>query len=233
MARHLIGLMAIVALVAAPAAADVFIPGEFNGWDATTPMTETSAGSAIWTYDTPSYVDTELPTTFVLLSESGNWDSKFIWSGDSWAIMNPNENDTNTITFDLNTYADGWFPVTNRVGVAYEQGSWTAVGDWQGWDPSNAGTAMTPMGGGLYMHEATGLAPGDHWYKAVRTGTWDAIGGDSRSVNADNFGFTTDAVNDGARFYVDANNGILKVEVIPEPASMLGLALLGLLIRRR
>lgn len=228
--RKICGLTLVLALVGAPAFADAFIPGAFNGWDNTTPMTETAPGSGIYTYSIPTQT-ADTFQNFLLLTESGNWDAKYIPSGDQWMVTDGAGNQT--ITLDTNTYADGWYPEQNRVGVTSEQGSWTAVGDWQGWDNSNPATAMSSQGGGIYMYSTGVLTPGEHYFKAVKTGSWDAIGADSRSVNANNFAFTTDAVMDSANLYVDALNGVIKVELVPEPASLLLLGLAGLLIRRR
>lgn len=137
-----------------------------------------------------------------------------------------------TITFDTNVYADGWVNTTNRIGVDEEPGAWTAVGDWQGWWNANPATALAPLGGGIYFFEQD-IAPGWWQYKAVYTGTWDAVGADARSTNADTYWFETTAANPHAKFWVDAYTGVLKVEVVPEPVAFAGLALLGLVARRR
>lgn len=225
----------VVMVLAATAFGDVFIPGEFNGWDNVNfPMTETSPN--FFEYDVVDFTDAEWPTQFVLLRYAGDWSdaSKYIPSGDQW---NATDATSYTITFDLNTYDDGWYPQTNRVGFAGAgvwNANWTAVGDWQGWDNGNAATAMADMGGGVYMFETTGLSAGEHWYKACRTGTWNAIGGDGVSVNADNFGFMVGDPSEIVQFYVDAAHGVISVNVIPEPAALALLALGGLLaIRRR
>lgn len=227
--RNLIGITAALALFVAPAWADAFIPGDFNGWDSGIPMTETSAG--YYEYDIPVQGANERKQ-FVLLATAGDWNTKYIPSGDQWCHTDGTGN--LHITFDTNTHADDWFPVANRVGVSFYLTDWTAVGDWQGFDNANAATHMADMGGGIYKHDATGLSVGWHEYKAVRTGTWDAIGGDSRSVNADTFWFEVFNETDLVSFWVDAGAGVVKVVVIPEPASLALLALGGLLaIRRR
>jgi hypothetical protein len=122
-----------------------------------------------------------------------------------------------TITFDANTHADGWLPETNIIGVSTEPGAWTAVGDWQGWDNASPATAMTAPGGGLYEFTTTIASPGTFQYKAVKTGTWDAIGADSRSVNASTATFETTVADQDVTFAVDALGGRIYVEVEEVP----------------
>lgn len=70
-------------------------------------------------------------------------------------------------------------------------------------------------------------------YKAVLTGSWDAIGADARSVNADSIAFNTDETANLAQLWVDARTGTAKVQVVPEPATLALLALGGLALLRR
>ena len=67
------------------------------------------------------------------------------------------------------------------------------------------------------------------------TGTWDSISSDARSVNTANAQFTTTASQDDAIIYLDAINGIVKVDVIPEPATigLISIFGAGMLVARR
>ncbi len=119
---------------------------------------------------------------------------------------------------------------------------WTAVGDWQGWNNGNPATKMVEVSPGVFMYEAV-LAPGTYWYKAVKTGTWDAIGADNRAINADSLQFTVNPGDATTQFYVNTSWSAIRVGPggpgeIPEPSTLLlapsGLAGLGgLRLRKR
>jgi hypothetical protein len=140
----------------------------------------------------------------------GTWDLA-IPDANSWCYAD--ESGAVTITYDANEYADGWAPSWDRIGLSVDPGSWTAVGDWQGWDPTNGDTQMSPIGGGIHTHTESGLTGGMHYWKAVVTGTWDAISWNARSVNAADMGFLITSPYDVATFQVDALAGTVRVDV--------------------
>jgi hypothetical protein len=224
--KSLLLILPLLGVLAAPALADYYVAGDFQAWDAGDPnYVMSDMGGGIYSLTvTPAVGFHEFKVT------DGTWGWSFPGSGNSWLIT---DDGSITITFDTNTYADGWTNATNRIGLDEVPTAWTAVGDWQGWDNANAATAMSDLGGGIYFYEQDFLTPGTYQYKAVNTGSWNAIGADARSVNADNYAFDITASNNHGKFWVDAYNGTIKVEITPEPAS-LALMLLGVgLLRRR
>lgn len=182
------------------------VAGDFQGWDPTSdPMTETSPGSNIW------------ERTYAGLAPGSRHEFKITnglpWDDPnhvSWPIYNSwcfaDSTGEVLITYDGNVYGDGRFPVTHRLPLPdyCDPGTWTAVGDFQGWDPSNPQTGMWPYGDDAYTYVCTGLAPGTHYWKAAITGTWDSISWDARSVS------TADMP-----FEINSETDILFLEVYP------------------
>ena len=210
----------------------LYVAGDFNGWNAAgNVMTETSPGSGIW----QATLNMTTGRHEFKVTE-GDWSWNVPGSGNSWLYTDGSGNVT--ITYDTNPYADGWTPASGRIGVNIDPGTWTAVGDWEGWNNANPATAMTALGGDIYELSYSIATAGWYQYKAVDTGSWDAIGADSRSVNASTYWFQTTDPNQTVDFYVNALNGTIKVDVeaVPEPASvaLMGLGGLALLaIRKR
>ncbi len=213
-------VIAALAVIVSPAGADYYVAGDFNGWNASGNVL-TDLGGGIWQASMNMGAGRhEFKITI------GDWSQNWPGSGNSWTYTDGDGNVT--VTFDSNA------PVA--IGVDVDPGAWTAVGDWQGWNNADAATAMAAQGGGIYKYQQS-LAPGWYQWKAVNTGSWDAIGADSRSINADTQWFEVTAANPTAIFTLDALNGRIGVEVVPEPSSLLALVggLLGLggLLRRR
>ncbi|MDM8004597.1 MAG: PEP-CTERM sorting domain-containing protein [Phycisphaerae bacterium] len=216
--------MVAVALAATPSFGDYYLAGDFNGWNAAG-NAMTDLGGGIW-QATLSGVSGRHEFKVTI----GDWSQNWPGSGNSWFLGDGDGNVT--VTFNANDVQDGWRGNWGRMGLSTDPGTWTAVGDWQGWDNANAATAMAPQGGGIYKCEQT-LAPGWYQYKAVVTGSWDAIGNDFRGVNAENLWFEVTAENPIAVFQVDALTGIIRVDSVPEPAAVILLAGGLLFFRRR
>jgi len=194
----------------------LYVAGDFNAWNAAgNVMTETFSGSGIW-----QVALNMAPGRHEFKITEGDW---------SWNYPGPNSwlyapaSGNITITFDQNTYADGWSTTSQRIGLNADPGSWTAVGDFQGWNNADPTTAMTALGGGIYEYTLTTI--GSWNWKPCVTGTWDSISWDNRSVGTANWAFTINA-GEEANLYVDALNGVAKVDIaaVPEPST---LALLG------
>lgn len=215
--------VAIVATLAMPVMADYYVAGDFNGWNAAGNVL-TDLGGGIWQANLNNIGAGRHEFKVTL----GDWSSNWPGSGNSWLIADGAGNVT--VTFNANDVQDGWRGNWGRIGTSTDPGTWTAAGDFQGWN--NTGNAMTSIGGGVYQHSQT-LAPGWYQWKAVVTGTWDAIGDDFRGINANTTWFEVTAENPTAVFEVNALAGTERVYTTPEPASILLLVAGAFGLRRR
>ena len=201
-----------------------YVAGDFNSWNAAgNVMTE--VGSGIWQVSLSGLAAGRHEFKIT----EGDWDWNYP-GANSW-LYAPSDGNI-TITYDVNTYSDGWSPTAQRIGLSADPGTWTAVGSFQGWN--NAEGNMTSIGGGIYEYQVS--TPGSYEWKAVVTGSWDSISWDNRSVGTANWSFT---VGEGqvANLYVNGLSGVAKVDIIPEPSTLalvgLGLAAALLRLRRR
>lgn len=234
MRKLAISSLMVLTLTAMPALADFYVAGDFNvTWDPANPaykMTEVNPGI----YEL--MLTGELAGRHEFKITDGTWNMTIPAGSNSWLFTDGNGDVK--LTYDSNTYADGWLPEKDRLGLNTDPGTWTAAGDFQGWNNANPDTSMAPMGGGIYMLDTAtlnggqGLPNGTYNWKGVVTGSWDSISLDGRNVNTANWEFTLDANTPHAKLYVNALHGTGKVELVPEPASLALLAL-GLLLRRR
>lgn len=203
-----------------------YITGDFNGWapgDIT--MTETSAGSGIWTY-TISGLTAGQWQTFKITQ--GDWDVT-VPASNSWACAD--ENGDIIVTFNTNVVSDGWVTEQYRITLNTEPGTWSLVGDYNGWNNADSTQTMTALGGGIYSITQT-WAAGEYNFKPTWTGTWNAIGTDGRSIDAWNYYLNLD-VESEVTVYVDAYANTMKVEVVPEPATLALLAIGSVVLSRR
>ena len=191
-----------------------YVRGDFNGWGTGDPLFDDGshgdpvAGDGVYT----AMVTVPSAGRYEFKIATEDWSTGYPTSGNSWLEASA-AGEMATVTFDTNTTVDDWLPETHIIGVSSEPGAWTAVGDWQGWDNADPATAMTALGGGLYELTTSLPSPGAYQYKAVKTGTWDAIGADGRSVNAATAGFETTVAGQGVTFVVDALAGRVRVAV--------------------
>ncbi len=198
-------------VLAAPAGAEYYLAGEFNGWNAAGQlMTDNGDGTF-----SATVVGLVPGARYVFKVTDGTWD----WNhpgANSWLFAD--EAGQVTVTFNENVIEDGWSPTQYRIGLSTDPGDWTIAGSFgpEGdplfWNNANPEMAMTPIGGGLYMLSRT-LAPGTYFWKSVVTGSWDSISWDARSVGTADTTLTVEPGQEEVRFYVDALAGLVGVNL--------------------
>ena len=189
------GVVAQADLVSAP-----YIAGDFNGWDpGAIPMT--SLGGGLWEY-TITGVGAGTYQQFKITD--GTW-SVTAPASNSW--YSADASGEVTITFNTNIVLDGWLPEQFRVSVSTDPGAWNLVGDFNGWNNNDPTQAMTSLGGGIYEKTQT-FGAGTYNLKPVKGGgSWDGIGTDGRSIDAQNLTIVL-ASPTSVTIYVDAFTGV-------------------------
>ncbi|HQE92394.1 MAG TPA: alpha-amylase family glycosyl hydrolase [Anaerolineae bacterium] len=204
---------------AAPAAPSRWcVAGSFQGWNnASTPLYDDGTHGDVIPEDGIFSLD-------YTVAAADRYEWKVVKCGD-WGTTHPAQNAWfNTaaasqkvkFTFDTNDHSGdaGWdlLPAQNIVNVVDTLPiSFTAVGDFQGWNNANSATAMTYVGSGIYYLAYSIATPGDYNGKVVATGTWDGFGADGRSTDAANIAFTTATVNETVIFLLDTNTGRMLI----------------------
>ncbi len=192
-----LGVIAQADLVSQPYIAGNFQEPEWQAGD--TPMN--SLGDGIW-----EYTITGTPGAYQQFKiTTGSWDDPTAPASNSWYTI-PASGEV-VVTFNTNIVSDGWLPEQFRVGVSTDPGSWSLVGDFNGWNNNDPAQLMSSLGGGIYMLTQT-LPAGDWQIKPVNTGSWDGIGTDGRSIDAQNLNLSLATATE-VTIYVDAFAGTL------------------------
>ncbi len=213
---------ALAAQIVAAAPSNWCIAGSFQGWDnASMPLYDDGTHGDILPGDNILSLDTAI-------TAAGRYEFKVVTCGD-WGTAYPSNNAwffTTTanqvvkITFDANDHsADAgayFYPAQHIVNVWGDDlpTAFTAVGDWQGWNPGNTATAMTAMGNGMYRLKYLIPTAGTYMAKVVRTGSWDEqYCADGRNINGPVINFTTTGDNQEVVFLLDTRASRLAVTV--------------------
>ncbi|MFQ3586191.1 MAG: PEP-CTERM sorting domain-containing protein [Fimbriimonadaceae bacterium] len=220
---------AACAVAGAALANPFFIRGSWHGWGSAgqTPMVD--QGDGRWT----ATLDTTVLGTVKREMKATNEDWSFSGPAHNLSVKLA-EGQSITVTFWPDSpFGVGWVPGAGpRVGVDdWRYFGWELMGNFNGW---SAPLAMNDLGNGLF-HTTVNFAAGDVEFKFRKIGDWDVAWG-SDGGDGPNILYTVGAEEAvlGTNIWFDRANGVYKVEAVPEPASMLALAVgAGLVALRR
>jgi hypothetical protein len=213
--------VAVLAMTSA-ALADYYVAGSFQGWNPGDPAYKMNDMGGWYQY--------------TVLGATGVHEWK-VTVGD-WSTTYPGDNakadfggdGSFTINFYPGAPGDGWYPAQNRVGYVDEGlHTWDVMGSFNGWGAPVVD--LTPLGSGLHAGWYTVAAPGTYYFKFRKAGDWNIAIGDDFSNYGHDISWTTTTPNEQLYFQLDLPHG--RWTITPEPTALLGLALLGMLVRRR
>ncbi len=193
--------------------------GGFNGWDnGSQPIYDDGTHGDLASGDGIYSLAYTFPTTGTQewkVVECGTWNGHPS-TGNAWAHTTA-PNQEVTFLFDSNDHsADAGTVMSPTQHIVHSWGddlptSFTAVGDFNGWDNSDAGTLMAEEGNGIYKLDLVIATAGSYIGKVVETGTWNAYGANGRSNDAGNLSFTTASDNETVVFLLDTNTSRVTV----------------------
>ncbi len=160
----------------------------------------------------------------------GDWNTVFP-GANSW-IYTSVSNQSVLFTIDTNSHSDNWMPAKDIVNADDQinpTDTIVAVGDHNGWNNDDASTMMkddgqngdVAAGDGIYTYHAVIATAGTNNWKPTLKGTWDAWGGDNRSINSGNAQYTTSTDNQDVYFYLNVNTGRIFTSIgVPLPVEL-------------
>ncbi|HEX7972969.1 MAG TPA: choice-of-anchor X domain-containing protein, partial [Anaerolineales bacterium] len=194
------------------------LAGSLNGWNnASTPLYDDGTHGDLFKGDGMFSIDYTIAAAGRnewKIVECGNWNNAYP-AANAW-VNTSAANQVVKFTFDTNDHSQdaglALLPAKNIVN-AWDSlpASFTAVGDFQGWNNADPATALTDLGHGLYRLAYAISAPGSYIGKVTTTGAWDAFGGDGRSTDAQNISFATTAANEVVICLLDTRTGRLAI----------------------
>lgn len=224
--RRVFVFVAAAALAASALAQPYYVRGDFNGWaNNSDPMVDMGGGKWSYTIVNPSPNPTEFKATV------DDWSYNAPGSNAKWLADTNGEINVNF--FPNNAWADGWMPDNKaRLGFA-DHGffDWEIAGDMNGWG-GGVDWHLSDMGNGLHSADILMTSNASYQFKFRQQGSWDYNTGDDLGNSAANNSITVNA-GEIWRFELDLPNGRWRTTLVPEPASLVLLALGGLAALRR
>jgi hypothetical protein len=222
-----LALSLVVLGAASSAQAQFFLRGSFNGYDTSLAMTETFAGSNIYTA-TATGLTAGQKYTFLAANSDYSIQSGAPFQ-DVAATANANGSIT-AIFHNVATPNDGWSPNIRRLGLSGLDYSYELMGSPNGFSAPIA--SLTNVGG--VLQGVVTLAAGNNDLVFRKVGDWSITIKENFGDSGNNIAYNAAAAGDYL-VKLDLEGGRYDVEAVPEPATMvvLGVAAAAALRRRK
>jgi hypothetical protein len=214
-------------LGSAASAAPFFLRGEFNDWGNDGDIAMTEISPAVWSATVTGQTSNGM---YHYKVAEEDWSAS--WPGSNGRVQFDNTGSATFYFYDQGNHGDGWQPDGfARVGYDDTGHGWDIMGSFNGW--AAPVVVLTNMGGGFFEGQAIVENPGNYEFKFRKEGDWEISIGNDFGNAAGDIQYSTTTSNETVIFRLDLPNG--RWQVIPEPASLglVGLMGLGLLRRRR